>query len=157
MGTTTNGFIFYGFVFDEDHRFPWMSEDGEGEIDDWWLKVTGFTPSVDPFDEEGNYKDGPASSPSSIKKYFAERDAWQAEYPLPVVVENYCSADFPMYALAVPGTVTTGRRGDPTALPFGALNKSVSLDKVNAFLEFCEKYEIKPPHDLRWFVASYWG
>lgn len=140
MGTTTNGFIFYGFVFDEDHRFPWMNEDGEGEIDDWWLKVTGFTPS-----------------PSSIEKYFAERDAWQKEHPLPVEIENYCSADFPMYALAVPGTVTTGRRGGPTVLPFGALSKSVSLDKVNAFLEFCEKHEIKPPHDLKWFVASYWG
>ena len=99
MITSTDGQICYGVAFEEGFEFPW----GDGEIEDWWsYTVHGFNPSFELFDADGNYLNGREPSKDEIRRYFEERQVFDAAHSLPVSLVNYCSGDYPMYALVVP-------------------------------------------------------
>src|SRR5687768_12176248 len=106
MGTSTNGEISYGIAFDEDFEFPWDDDDGEGDLENWWLAVNGYKPPFEVYDENG-YIGGKRPSEEKLSEYFAAQRSFQAAHPLPVELVNVCSGEYPMYILAVKETVLT--------------------------------------------------
>lgn len=152
MGTSTNGQLCYGVAFEEDFDFPW----GDGEIEDWWTyKVHGFKHSFELFDSDGNYLNGREPPKDEVSRYFEERRAFDAAHRLPVELVNYCSGDYPMYAVAVPGTVRTATRGSPTSIDPASL--VVADDGRAALLKFFADHGIEAPTAPAWLLTSYWG
>ena len=153
MGTSTNANICYGIVLEDGYECPW---DGlyEGDIEAWWLAERGFKHSFEIFDADGNYLEGAPASDDAISNYFQEERAFQKANPIPVELVNYCSNDFPMYVIAVPGTVVTALRGNPT--PFNPDNLLCNFDAEQAFLAFCKHYDF-PESRPGWVLSSYWG
>lgn len=155
MGTSTNGQICYGVVFDEEYEFPWDKEH-DGDIDNWWLyEVHGFKHSFELFDADGCYLNGRKPSGEESSRYFNESMDFAAAQPLPVVLVNYCSGDCPMYVLAVPGTVITARRGFPEE--FDPASLAVTDSGRDALLKFCSDHGIELFQDPTWLLTSYWG
>ncbi len=153
MSTSTDGRLCYGIAFEEDFEFPW----GDSEIDDWWTyTVHGFKHSFELFDADGNYLNGREPSKEASRRYFDERRAFDAGVPkIPVELVNYCSGDYPMYALAVPGTVRTSSRGSQTSIDPASL--TVSDDERAGLLKFLADHGIEAPADPAWLLTSYWG
>lgn len=151
MGTSTNGQICYGLVFEEGHEFPWDIND-EG-IDDWWtFKICGYEHSKECYGEAGRL---PGITEADIDVYFKERREFDMQNPLPIKLLNYYYGDCPMYILAVPSSVISNRRGymkefDPAGL-------TVTAEEEAALLEFCKKHEIQLPSLPKWFLTSYCG
>lgn len=154
MGVSTNGIIFYGLVFEEEFEFPW--DDYDNDIDDWWKEVKGFTPTFNPFTPDGNYVNGVKEKDPRVDVYFNEMRTWEAVNPIPVEIVDYCSNEYPMYALAVPGTVVECRRGCPTEISISTLDWDVTKERL--MWEFLEEYGIEhEDQKMKWYLASYWG
>ena len=53
MGTSTDGRINYGILFEEDFQFPWDEDEKyDGDIEQWWMyKVHGYKNPIELFDE----------------------------------------------------------------------------------------------------------
>lgn len=152
MGTSTNGQICYGVAFEEGFEFPW----GDGEIEDWWAyTVHGFKHSFELFDGDGNYLNGSKPSKDDVSRYFEERRAFDAAHQLPVELVNYCSGDYPMYALAIPSTVRKASRGNPTVIDPTTL--AVSATEHEALLKFMADHAIEASDSPAWLLTSYWG
>lgn len=62
---------------------PWATEDGESDLDDWWLQTTGFT-EPSPYDENGMDNGTPADV---ISAWWEARRAWLNEHPIPIELE----------------------------------------------------------------------
>ena len=144
MGVSTDGEISFGVVFEDGFEFPWRDDDFDYELETWWKSINGFTEKYD-----GDYE-----------AYRAKKDKFYAEYPLPVELVNYCSGEYPMYLLAVPGVGTSCSRGNPT--DFNPLDLTVTDEQKQALMDFINKYladaelseeEIEP----KWYLTSYWG
>ena len=141
MGVTTDGQISYGIMLTEEVELPWDTDEFEYEIEDWWLKQTGF---------KLKYEDDPDT-------YFTEVKAWLDIHPIPVEPVNYCSGDYPMYILAVPNSVKTYSRGYPLMFDPTALER-ISPEEHRSIIEFCKKYEIETDGEHPgWYLSSYWG
>lgn len=155
MGQSTNGELWYGFVFEDGYEFPWDAAPFEGDIDDWWLAESGFKPSVEIYDaaDPSGYKGGAKPTEEAISDYYAEKRNFKEAHPCPVETVNYCSGDYPMYALAVCGTGMTAYRGDPKRVE----GLGISPQEIAPLLEFCEKYNLKPEGESGWYLSSYWG
>lgn len=155
MGTSTNGQICHGVAFEEDFEFPWDAEH-DGDIDSWWLYgVHGFKHSFEIYDANGNHLNGKQPSAEDISRYFKESREFVDANPLPVTLVNYCSGDYPMYAIAVPRTVINAFRGDPTEFDPAAL--TVTDAERDALLSFCADHGIEVPSEPKWLLTSYWG
>lgn len=156
MGVSTNGVICYGILFDEDSVFPWDDERYEGDIGNWWLYgVLGFKHSFDIYGEDGNYIDDKEPSDEDLSKYFDERYAALEENKLPIELVNYCSANVPMYILAVPSTIKRALRGYPTW--FNPDELTVSDEEKLSLLSFCKTHGIVTLEAPMWWLSSYWG
>ena len=154
MSVSTNSEISYGYMVDEDTEFPWNSEPWEGDIEQWWRDINGFKDMEGIYNDEGNYLPGVSDNDPRIDEYWDLRVKWMEENPLPVNLINYCSADSPMYILAVPGIGLKCLRGDPRIFSPSDLN--VSSNEFQALTNFVKKYNIKVV-DLGWWLSSYWG
>lgn len=153
MGMSTDGQVCYGVVFDDGYEFPWDDYD---DIEEWWLKkVNKFKPSVEIWNSEGNYIGGVRPPEAVVDAYYTEKKKFAESVPLPVELVNYCSADYPCYMLAVPSTVRTASRGNPTKLSPESLQ--VKPSEIAALTEFCEKYGLTFIEGPDWFLTSYWG
>lgn len=156
MGTSTNGQICYGIVIgeDEDQELPWNDEKYEGDIDEWWLiEACGYKPSVELYDDAGNYLNGREPTKEETSRYFEERREFEKAHPLPVVLVNYCSGDYPMYAIATPSSVITANRGNPTLFVPSLLD--VAREEAEALQRFCAEHGIEGTP--QWMLTSYWG
>lgn len=157
MGTSTDGQICYGIAFDEGFEFPWHDDDG-GDIESWWIdKVHGYKPPFECYDADGNYLPGFDDKDPRVNEFFDHRRAFAKSHPLPVEEVNYCSADYPMWILAVPGTVKSARRGFPEE--FDPTKLVVSAEETAALLTFCKEHriEVLKENKPRWWLSSYWG
>lgn len=135
MGRSTNGELWYGVVFEEDAEFPWDVEPFDGDLEDWWRAEHGFDHA---YPREG---------------WLEAQKAFDAAHPCPVETVNYCSGDYPMYGLAVKGTVTTAYRGTPKRIE----GLGISEAETQPFKDFLAKYELKPEGEAGWWLSSYWG
>ena len=155
MGTSTNGQISFGIVFEEEFEFPWDKE-FEGDIEQWWLlDVCKYKPPFELFDETGNYINGIEPSKDQVSAYFDSEREFLDAHRCPAELLNYCSADSPMYALVIPSTVVTARRGDPVLLDLKGL--VVDDFERQALLDFCARHNIECAEVPHWILSSYWG
>jgi len=164
MPTTTDGLIFYGWIFPEDHTFPWCDPETEEEedVEDWWRGVNGYESPFELFDENGFYIGDVEPPRSRIDAYFQRRREWDEAHPLPFKLVNYCSGDFPMWAIAVPDSVLVANRGSPLALDPGCWPDydrccNEEHEDVMAVRRACKQHGIRLPGAPKWYLASYWG
>lgn len=155
MGQSTNGEISFGIAFEEESGLPWDSEEYDDIPEDWWLKVNGYTPDFYPYTPEGEFKPDVSDNDPRIGAYYAHKDAWLAEHPIPMVLVNSCSAECPAWILAVPGSVSTCYRGHPIA--FDPAMLVVSDEDVAKLKDFCDQYGIEYEDEPSWHLSSYWG
>lgn len=155
MGTSTNGQICFGYLFDEGYEFPWDTEEFDGDIEKWWLSVSGFKPSVNPFTQDRELAPGFTEGDPRIEIYFQESRDWLKNHPCPISEVNYQSADCPAYIIAVPSSVKTARRGDPE--PFEPLNLVFNPKDLKSFMDTCTIHGIISDTPVDWYLSSYWG
>jgi hypothetical protein len=98
MATSTNGLLWFGVTFDGS------PEDGDELPEKIHDILYGPTDEDgEPADEDDLYGDG--------REWFAEHGLTGVEFV------EHCSQDYPMYGLAVAGTVVVARRGYPVRVP----------------------------------------
>lgn len=136
MGQSTNGELWYGAVFEEGYEFPWDAEPFSGDLEGWWRAQNGF-------DDSRGY---PAEGWLDYQKQF------DVAHPCPAKLVNYCSGEYPMYALAVHGTTKTASRGYPVQIE----GLGISQGEIEPLKALCEKYELKPEGEYGWYLSSYW-
>lgn len=135
MGVSTDGIIAYGVIFDDGHEFPWDSPKYEGEIELWWADYHDMWDVV-------------LNSPKEFR-------AWIKGTPPPFEKVNYCSARYPMWLVAMPGTVTECRRGDPTE--FTPSDLRVEPERAASFAAALILFGVDPHPLPRWYLMSRWG
>jgi len=154
MTVSTDGQICFGIVLDEGIELPWEDEDGEGYIELWWLDVQGYKPPFEMYNDRGSYIGGVKPSEKKHREYYDHQHAFEKTHPLPVKSVNYCSGDYPMYILAVPGSCKRANRGCPES--FNPTELTVTQEEVEKLLQFCDDYGIE--HDEpKWWLSSYRG
>lgn len=132
MGVSSDGEISYGIVFEEGYEFPW-DVDHDGDPEEWWIsKVLQLI-----------YKD------------YAEMHAILKDNPLPFQLVNYCSGEYPMYILAVPGTLKSAYRGSPKSFTLDELQ--VDEEASKKLIAFCEEYGLEGESAIGWKLTSYMG
>lgn len=156
MTTSTNGQICYGVLFDEDHEFPWDSDEWEDDIEEWWLyEVCGYRPPFELYDTQGNWLNGIRPLDWQLREYYDSRHAFQDSHPMPVALVNYCSGDYPMYIVAIPNSVIIANRGYPEVV--GVWNfTTVTEEEAALLMEFCREY-LGVTEEPSWWLSSYWG
>lgn len=153
MGVSTDGMICFGIDFGEETDFPWQVSDYE-EIEEWWLVVKNYKPSVEIYDENGNYIGDKATQLEVVRNYYKERHDFLEKNPVPVDVVTYCSYDCPMYVLAVPGTLKIASRGDAVELDEFQIDHNKLVDFYAFFTEFGIDIDDKK---VTWYLTSLWG
>ena len=159
MTISSNGIIAYGIMFDEDNieNLPWIGEDGDGDIDDWWVDVVHkWKPPFVLFDESGNYTNDVKPPQEWISEYFDKRREFVKSLPkLPIKMVIHCSFDYSMWIMAIPETVMSVSRGYPQKIPDGFVHHDPQWDKT--LVEFCEQYKIEIPDQPSWWLTSLYG
>lgn len=156
MGISTDGQICYGVIFEEGYEFPWDCKEYEYDIEVWWLKtVIKFKPSIELYDENGNYLNGLEPTPAEFSKYYNERRVAFEKNQLPVKLVNYCSSEYPVYILAVPNTYFVANRGYPTNFEPELLQ--VAPHERQALTDFCEQFSLEYSGAPAWYLSSYYG
>jgi len=153
MGISTDGQICYG-VLVEDKELPW-GEEYDWDIEDWWLDMQGYKPPFRLYDEKGEYLDGKEPPRSKIEQYYREQREFIKSHPIPIEEVNYCSAEFPMYILAIPRTCIFAGRGFPEA--FNPADLVVSDEEKQKLVDFCNTYGIEFEGEPQWWLSSFWG
>lgn len=156
MSISTDGQICFGFLFEEDYEFPWDTEEFVHDIDTWWLEgVNQYKPPFQMYNDRGEYIDGVEPSKERFDIYYSHKDVFKATMPkVPVELVNCQSCDYPVYILAVPGTVRSASRGSPEMFEPDLLKYEPG--SFNALVEFLEKYNIVPTGDAEWYLSSLW-
>jgi len=143
MGTSTNANIFYGILLDEEQELPWgLSSDEEDkpeDVEEWWLNLHGI--KRDDLEQWNDWRE-------RVNKHLAHN-------PIPFEEVNYCSEEYPMIALAVPRTVITATRGDPTTIE--QWDFVCSAGELLHFAANIKKLGIVEMPTPRWYLSSYWG
>lgn len=153
MSVSTDGQICYGVLLDDSAEYPWAEYD---DFEEWWYVASGFVPSFYPYDEDG--KELPQATDELIEDYWEERRNWSKEHRCPVELVNYCSADYPMYMLAVSDSVVEAHRGNPVRLDPDVLLDEERVGDWGALLSsFCRKYSVPYSLPPQWYLSSYWG
>lgn len=155
MGQSTDAQLCYGIAFDEGTEFPWTDDKYDNDIDDWWLTIQGFKPTVEIYDEEGNWLNGVSRDDKAVGAYYNERAEFRRTMkPLPVELVTHCSCDYPMHILAVKGTLVTASRGHAEEIDVNMLG--VWPRDEAALLNFCDDYGIEYETGPRWWLSSLW-
>lgn len=155
MGTSTDGQINYGILFEEYFQFPW-DEEYDGNIEEWWMyKVHGYKNPFELFDEDGNYLNGVKSTPEQDEIYYGARRKFREDHPVPIELINVCSGDCPIYLLAVPSCSLSNSRGCPVEFKPDILK--VSQEEHDKLIQFCKDHDIEFLGGPKWYLSSYWG
>lgn len=133
MGVSTDGEICYGIVFDDGYEFPWDNDVDSGDSEDWWIRVVL----------------------NRTYTNYAELKEIRQENPIPFELVNYCSGEYPMYILAVPGTVLRANRG--YAKEFNPADLKVDEEASKKLIAFCEEYGLEGESAIGWKLTSYMG
>lgn len=83
MGENAKATISLGYFFENDaFVLPW---DGEfcGDYEEWWRHKMGYKEPFNPYDSNGNYKNGYDENSPEVSEYFRHRREWMDENPFP--------------------------------------------------------------------------
>ena len=150
MGVSTDANICYGIFLDEDYEYPW----GDEWEETWWRETAcGYRPPFELFNERGDWIDGKEPDKEIVSEYFDHQRNFEKAHPMPFELVNYCSGEFPMCILAVPGTVTRASRGYPKEI--NPLRLVVSSSFLLPFEEFCKEFGFSG--ERKWWLSSYYG
>lgn len=153
--------LVFGIPLVEGTDLPWREDPDDpaedDEVKDWWVKETGFEPTVQVWTADGNYLDGFDDDSPEIEQYFVELRAHLKKNPLPVEVVEHCGSEHPMYVLAPPGVVIRANPGDLVSLGeamAAAIEKGVDHRSVR---EFARKYfgDDVADADMKWWLCAY--
>ncbi len=154
MGQSTDGQICYGVLFEEEYEFPW-DRGTDGDLEGWWIELGNPDAPFYPFTPEGEYKPGVTEGDPRVDEYYDTRRDWLKGNPIPVELVNVCSGDYPVYILAVPGTVKTASRGFPER--FNPQRLEVDQARLDVFDRFITEHGLRKGTELHWYLSSYWG
>ena len=153
MGTSTDAIICYGIAVDEEAELPWATAP-DGDIDEWWRKeIHGYTPTFELFTPDGNYIDGVEPDASRVDAFFAERDAFDKQYPLPITLVMHCSGNSPMWIIAAKLTYLSANRGHPQV--FDPHQLMYDPDDASALRKFCATH-LGIDTEPQWLLCSLW-
>ena len=107
-------------------------------------------------DTKARSKGDPQFKPLSDAYYAHRFDFKKTLPPMPFKLVNYCACEYPMYIIAVPGTVTTVYRGSPQQLDTAEVF-TVDPEKLEVYTAFLKKYMPELEDEPSWFLSSYWG
>jgi len=157
MGVSTDGIIFCGWPLEEDAELPWDNEDNEDDgVEDCWRRVSGYKPLFELWTPAGEYVGGVRPPEDRMSAYGDHQREWDKANPIPFEVENYCSAECPMYAITVPGAGATARRGYPTKIDASFMG-SVDSVKVEGIRALLAEHGVELDGEPSWYLGSYWG
>lgn len=156
MGTSTNGQLSFGVVFEDGFEFPWDADPHDGDIESWWRDVRGFVNPVEyPYDESGEYNPGIDEDSPVVDQYFDNQRNWLNANPIPVELVNYCSGDYPMYLLATKHV--DNYRGSPKLIDVDSDFIRDTADAEKKLREFLDEFGIESDGEIGWWLSSYWG
>ena len=159
MTVSTDAILCYGIAFGEDYEFPWTDK-YEGDEEAWYYSEV--VPHKYPFElswEKGYacHPDGTKAREEEIDRYFWHYINFTKENPMPFELVRHCGGEYPLYTLAVPGTVIRARRGYPVVFDSytDILNK-IDVEKLGKYEQFMYDH-FGNLSKLKWILASYWG
>jgi hypothetical protein len=143
MGRSVTARLVFGVDLDrENYIYPWQDEEtGEGELDEWWLKESGFKPTFYPFTEEGQYKEGVSQDDPLVDAYYEERRTWIESHPCPVEQAFFGWCDESGQMLIVPDAGLWTDSWSP--LEVKEWPSPPDVIQLRQFLDFVNKY-VKP-------------
>ena len=159
MGTSTDGQLSFGVVFEEGYEFPWDADQYGGDLDEWWQSISGYDNPHKPFNEHGEWNPGVTRESQVYKDYSAYRKKWKEENPNPIGCDgpvelvNYCSDGCPMYLLL--SKHYSAKRGHPENVDVDTLRNTD--EAYQALAEFLDRFDIHTEDDPQWWLTSYWG
>jgi hypothetical protein len=142
MGVSTDGILAFDVLCKEGTTLPWDASPFNGDMEEWWLAESGFVPP----DAE----------------CLAARRKWLKDHPLNISAENYCSGEYPMWAIVLNWTVTRCSRGYPVDVDCDRCrcredDSHVPAGSVFVLTQFLKKYGIEYDKPPRWILMSYWS
>lgn len=155
MGISTDAYICYGVIPNDDTGFPWMAEDNHYDIDHWWLyEILGFRHSFELYDENFDYIGGVKPPQEKVELYHKEQLDFQKHNPaLPVKIVRYGFGWEPLKILAVPSSVRIAYKCHPEMLNPPGL--SISEQEKNGLIYFCRKFGIEVDDEPGWWLSVY--
>ena len=155
MGVSTDGQICCGVLLEEEIELPWDADQWDGDIDAWWRDINGFKHSREVFDADGHYLPG-FSRQSDLDWYYGEERDWDELHGrVPVELVNACSAEYPIWIVALPGSCHVARRGDPEK--FDPTELCVEATVTAVLTDFLDRFGIEYDGAAAWYLSSYWG
>lgn len=130
MGQSTDAILCFGVPLDNEEEPPPFME-GYDELDELLMKEGGHPR----WGEPGHSFD-------------AQRE-WLKGQPVEMVL--HCSGDYPMYILAVRGTVTTASRGYPEEVQTTDPDHTL----VNRFMSWLSDHNVEG--EPKWLICSMWN
>lgn len=161
MGQSTDAILCFGVDFGDEHEFPWETE--EEYFEDWFYNLHGL--STDALwaeyhawaEEQGGaswreYEQVCPSWKDALNDLYEQRK--EALKSCPIEFVRHCSGDYPMWIVAVKGTVRTAYRGRPIEISIDSLTDCAEMEiRAEAF---CAEHGI-PFEDPQWLLASDWS
>ena len=95
------------------------------------------------------------NSKDSYDKIYEKRQQFLIKNPCPVETVLYCSYDYPMYVLAVPGTKKSCCRGE--AVEFKPEDLIITEEQKSKLIKFCSDYGIETNIKPCWNLVSVMG
>lgn len=168
MGQSTDAILFFGFVWDEETRYPWNigreSDDEENDDDDWearYARLKGL-PEPPPIPDKGI---DPRTG-QFIKNYTPEEQAivdrrsayWDEKRALidkvNVEVDTHCCGDCPMPFVAHKASKTRAWRGNPMEVT----SLEIKPEWEQELRAFCELMGINvKDQQPKWRLVSDWN
>ena len=153
MGDRAKAQICFGIAFEEDHEFPW---DNYECIDDWWVyEVLKFKPTVQIYNDEGNWINGIEPDKKLVDDYYNEKSFVKNSRLIPIELVRHSHYANPMYIIALPGYTIEVDWGEleiinPESFCYDIIEKRVLID-------FCKEFNIKFKEDPKWYLTVYYG
>ena len=172
MGIDSDGILAFGVDLGEEPDLPWRVYDEEEDeydtdFEEWYVGLKGVSSKVI-WAEYYEWAESPEAQQFPNWKRVEEyeklhpewRDALNSHYAnrkaaledVPIEIVTHCSWDYPMYIVAVVGSVTKAYRGGPQKIE----DWVVPHGKVQTASDFCDEHGL-PFEDPTWILASIYG
>jgi hypothetical protein len=164
MGQSTDANIAFGVDLQEE--LPYEGAD-ENDIGAYVALREGYKNPWDDLPDEVNY-----GSNDPYARWRQEHPEWEEriedwdqtkrmfEDGSPVVIDHHCSCDYPMYVVALKGTVLTASRGAPEEFGIGWMADALTMNaetRIREAQEFCEQHEFATDFSSpSWLLYSQW-
>ncbi len=151
MGNRAYAIILYGITTEAPE--PWAKYD---DIDDWWMDITGFAPSVAPFTPDGQYAPGFDANSPEVDQLSADQSAWKKSHPMPVSIIHTWAKPV-LTHIAVRGTVIRADWDEPQPIGKPNLGNMVSFNETAHFIAWMRDYLPDVEPDPTWLLVADYG